>query len=112
MTYEINYDAAGNTTSWDLMPSTETAEVLQNVRMILATVAGSVPMDRAFGIDGTLLDEPISRTQARLTAAIAKAVREQEPRARVQQVLFDGSFEDGQLKLTVVVEIVESRLRG
>lgn len=112
MVYEISYDAAGNTTSWDLMPSTETAEVLQNVRMILATVKGSVPMDRSFGIAGNLLDEPISATQARMTAAIAKAVREQEPRARVQQVLFDGEMSDGQLKLTVRIEIVEANLRG
>lgn len=108
MTYEVSNDSY----DWTIMPATEVEEILQNVRCILATTKGSVPMDRAFGISANMLDAPISVTQARLTAEIAKAVKTFEPRARVQEVKYSGDFSDGQLNFTVVVEIIESNLRG
>lgn len=95
-----------------IMPSTEFEEIAQNVQMILATQKFSVPMDRAFGINAAMLDAPIAATQARLSAEIATAIREQEPRARVQQVFYTGMPADGQLKVTVRIEVVEKRLRG
>ena len=108
MTYEVTSDSY----DWTIMPATEVEEILQNVRCILATTKGSVPMDRAFGISANMLDAPISVTQARLTAEIAKAVKTFEPRARVQEVKYSGDFSDGQLNFTCVVEIIESNLRG
>lgn len=95
-----------------IMPSTEIEEIAQNVQMILATQKFSVPMDRDFGVSANLLDSPIAATQARLTAEIATAIREQEPRARVQRVIYAGNPANGQLKVTVRIEIVEKRLRG
>lgn len=96
----------------NVMPATELEEIAQNVQMILATQKLTVPMDRAFGLTATLLDQPIVASQARMTAEIATAIREQEPRVRVQQVFYDGEFADGQLKVRVRVEILERRLRG
>ena len=95
-----------------IMPSTELEEIAQNVQMILATQKFSVPMDRAFGLNAAMLDAPIAASQARLTAEIAASIREQEPRARVQQVFYSGNTADGQLKVTVRIEVVEKRLRG
>lgn len=95
-----------------IMPATEIEEIAQNVQMILATQKFTVPMDRSFGINAALLDQPIAASQARLSAEIATAIREQEPRARVQRVIYAGNPADGQLKVTVRVEIVEKLLRG
>lgn len=95
----------------NFMPATEVEEVIQNVQMILATAKGTVPLDRAFGIDGRFLDEPINAAQARAAAEITSAINSQEPRARVQKVFFDGTLAGG-LGISVRIEIVESKLRG
>lgn len=102
MTYEVTSDSY----DWTIMPATEVEEILQNVRCILLTFKGSVPMDRGFGVSANVLDAPLSVTQARLTAEIARAVKTFEPRARVQEVKYSGDFSDGQLNFTVVVEII------
>lgn len=109
MTYEI---LTSSSYDWQIIPANEIEEVLQNVRMILATTKGSVPMDRAFGISANILDAPISATQARLTAEVAAAVRKFEPRARVESIRYAGDFSDGQLNMTVRIEIIERNLRG
>lgn len=81
------------------------AQIQQNVRFILTTVMGSVPLDRTFGIDPSLVDAPIPTAQSRLTAEIIRAVRAYEPRARVMQVKYGGDALDGQLIPTVVMEV-------
>ena len=40
-------------------PGTVAAEVLQNVRTILATRKGTVPLDRDFGLEWEHVDKPI-----------------------------------------------------
>lgn len=108
MTYEVSNDSY----DWTIMPATEVEEILQNVKCILATQKFTVPMDREFGITANMLDAPISVTQSRLTAEIARAVKTFEPRARVQEVKYSGDFSDGQLNFTVVVELVEKNFRN
>lgn len=95
----------------NLMPSTELEEIVQNVQTILATMRGTVPLDRTFGIDGRFLDEPVNAAQARATADITSAVNSQEPRARVKKVFF-GADNGGNVDITVRIEIVDSKLRG
>lgn len=41
-------------------PGTVAAEVLQNVRTILATRKGTVPLDRDFGLEWEHVDKPSS----------------------------------------------------
>ena len=81
------------------------AEILQNVKTILTTPKGSVPLDRDFGLDTTLLDAPIPVAQARYTGEIVEAVEKDEPRVKVEQVSFDGDGEDGKLNVKVRVSI-------
>ena len=97
---------------WNLMPATELEEVAQNVSMILSTYKFSVPMDRGFGVDLEALDLPFGAAQAKLSAEIASAVAEQEPRARVKKIIYGGDAADGQLNMKVTIEIVEKNLRG
>lgn len=105
-------DVTTNAAEINLMPSTELEEIAQNVRMIISTVRGSVPMDRNFGVDARLIDEPISSAQAKLTAGIATAIREQEPRARLMRVTYAGDPNDGQLTITARIGVAEKKMRG
>lgn len=89
----------------DFAPSTEEKEILQNVQTILSTVKGSVPMDRAFGIDGIIVDEPVPAAQARMTSEIVAAVRTFEPRAKVVSVSYEGAEGDGEVRPRVRLRI-------
>lgn len=85
-------------------PSSEEEEILQNVRTILATVKGSIPLDRDFGIDASYLDEPIPVAKAKLASEIVTALKKYEPRVKVTSISFTGD-EDGMLKPKVQVRI-------
>ena len=104
-------DVAVGLTDVNLMPATEYEEIIQNVQMILATMKGTVPLDRSFGIDGRFLDEPTGVVQARAAAEITSAINSQEPRARVKKVFFDGDLA-GSFGISVRIEIVDAKLRG
>ena len=82
-----------NTLFW--VPSSELEEIIQNVRTILTTRKGSVPLDRAFGIDTGIVDKPTASIQGLLTVAIMETVERYEPRVKVQAVSFEGDGEEG-----------------
>ncbi|GAV24816.1 hypothetical protein ciss_07490 [Carboxydothermus islandicus] len=91
----------------DFAPSSEVAEILQNVRTIISTPKYSVPLNREFGVAISWLDEPLTVAQARLTAEIITAIEEWEPRVTVTQVSFDGDPQEGVLRPKVRVRLVE-----
>ncbi|GHU78850.1 hypothetical protein AGMMS49992_30170 [Clostridia bacterium] len=74
--FKINFGAAG------------VEEILQNVRMILTTPIFSVPLDRLFGLDFSMLDQPMPMAQARLSEEIFKSLRKYEPRVDILQIDF------------------------
>ena len=82
----------------------EVEEILQNVNVILTTPEGSVPFDRAFGIDVELLDMPINEAKSLYVVEAVTKVRKYEPRAVVDHVEFDGGTE-GKLIPRVVLRI-------
>ncbi len=94
---------------WDF-GATGAKEVLQNVRMILATVKWSCPMVREFAWDPDVLDRPINIAQARIAHQLVAAVRQYEPRAKITKVLFQGDGLTGMLKPTVRVVIDDAAL--
>lgn len=99
----------------EIKPATEYEEIIQNVRTILMTERGSVPLDRDFGIERKVMDVPLNVARARLSAAVVKAVNEGEPRVRVRKVYFEqANYDtiDGILKPCVEVELVKEKLRG
>ncbi|MCT8975487.1 GPW/gp25 family protein [Clostridium sp. CX1] len=87
--------------------ATRTKEVLQNVSFILSTFVYSCPMDRNFGWIPDL-DSPIIAAQAINSARIMKAINDNEPRAIVEEIRFEGNRKDGQLKTIVRVSVDES----
>lgn len=88
-------------------PSTVAEEIIQNVRTLLTTRKGSVPMDRALGISADIVDMPIGVAQAKLSAEIVGAVNQYEPRANVQKILYEGREQNGILRVKVRVDIHE-----
>ena len=107
MEYELFLDAS----DIKIIPANETQEVVQNVLMILLTEKYSVPLDREFGINASIVDAPINQT-SRITAQVATAIRTFEPRARLKKINFSGDAKAGQVISSVVVQIVEKNLRG
>ncbi|KIX14986.1 GPW/gp25 family protein [Dethiosulfatarculus sandiegensis] len=70
----------------EFAPGDLVTDVAQNVRMIITTPKGSVPLDRDFGLDFGLIDQPAPRAKALLGAEIVDQVRKYEPRAKVLAV--------------------------
>lgn len=98
---------ANKKTSIDLAPKTTVEEVLQNVRTIISTVKYQIPLDREFGIDGSVIDLPMPESQAKLSQEIFQAVRQYEPRAIINSISFSGDI-SGKLVPTVEVSINET----
>lgn len=69
-------------------PQSEAEEVIQNVITICSTPRYSVPMDRAFGVDASLLDDPMTIVGAKYKSEVIQAVRKFEPRAKVKRIEF------------------------
>lgn len=89
----------------DFAPENTTNEVLQNVRTILNTRVGTVPLARDFGISWEHVDMPMPVARSVMQGAVIDAIEEFEPRARVENVTFDGDGADGILRPTVTVSI-------
>ena len=104
---DININNLTTIGAVDFYPATALAEIIQNVRTILTTTIYSVPLDRMFGIDPTMLDLPMQVAKARQTAEIVAAVEKFEPRVAVTQVTFSGDGMDGLLQPSVSLRIKE-----
>lgn len=90
----------------DFFPATMEAEVIQNVRTILRTRKGSVPLDRKKGLDWNFMDKPLPVAQAALSTDVIQQVNKYEPRAKVLRVGFDESqADDGRLIPRVVIGV-------
>jgi phage baseplate assembly protein W len=79
-------------------------EVAQNVRCLLKTAPGTVPMARDLGTPQDVLDTPVSAAGARLQADVVRAVRTYEPRVKVKRVTLTA---DSDGRVVATAEIVE-----
>ena len=83
-------------------------DVLQCVRLILSTPKGSVPLDRDFGIDWTMIDRPAGGVSQIIKAHIVRQIQKYEPRAKVKKVeLSSQELPDGKLRVKVLIEVGE-----
>lgn len=96
---------AGKANDLFFAPKNELEEIIQNVRTIITTRKGSVPLDRDFGIDVDIIDQPVTRVRAALTADIIDAVERYEPRVSVTEVTFRGNEIEGEIYPVVKVAI-------
>ena len=54
----MQIDVSARLEGIDFAPKDILTEIIQNVRTIISTTQFSVPLDRRFGIDGTVIDLP------------------------------------------------------
>jgi phage baseplate assembly protein W len=80
-------------------------EVMQNVRMILTTRRGTVPLNRDFGISFEFLDSPINTTRAKAEQEIFLQLKKYEPRAILKQIMWETDVVSGQILPMVKVEV-------
>ncbi|WP_163538312.1 GPW/gp25 family protein [Gracilibacillus sp. YIM 98692] len=80
-------------------------EIYENLRILYTTPEGSIPFDREFGINMAFLDQPTQIAQGRLIVEYTEKTKRFEPRAVVQEVLFDQDEQTGHLQPKVVIAI-------
>lgn len=61
-------------------------DIHQCIRIILGTIKGELILDRNFGIDSEIIDQPMPVARQLLKASVAEAVRKYEPRVIVKEV--------------------------
>lgn len=91
-------------------PANEVQEILQNVRTILSTIKGTVPLDRELGISYDFVDEPSPIAMMQARTEIVNAIKTYEPRAVVSKIEFKtnpNDARDGALYPVITVEIAE-----
>jgi len=83
-------------------------EIIQNVRMILSTIKGSVYLDRDFGLDPDLIDMPQMQAAFKYREEIINQIERYEPRVNVLEINFTTDKNDlmnGTLLPVVKIEI-------
>jgi len=100
------YDVTATALAINWSPANTTEEILQNVRFILGTAVGSVPIARTLGIETNFIDAPTSKAKALLMTSVLRAIQRNEPRARVVEIYIeDNNALDGQLAPRVRIAI-------
>lgn len=70
-----------------IIPESEIEEILQNIKTILSTYKGTVPLMRDFGIDPNLVDNLQTESfEQKLKNEIVKQIQQFEPRAKVKKI--------------------------
>ena len=83
-------------------------DVLERLKILFTTPKGSVPLDRAFGIDQSFLDSPMNLARVRILDACVQAIRRYEPEYAVSDIHFTpGSGEDGSYKAEVIINYAD-----
>lgn len=80
----------------------------QEIRTVLSTRKGSVPLDREFGLDWSYIDSTMQEARPRYVAEVARQVEKYVPRVKVVEVTFKarpGEIVDGKLFPVVRVAI-------
>lgn len=112
----MQIDVSARLDGIDFAPKDVLTEIIQNVRTIISTTQFSVPLDRRFGIDGTVIDLPLPVAMARISAEVIRAITEYEPRCRVVSVDFERTeatdAEEGHLLPEVSIAIKDEWLES
>jgi len=84
-------------------------EIFQNIKVIVTTRKGSVPLDRFFGLDMAFLDRPIPVAKVMAQAAVAEAIEKYEPRVKVEKIKWQETEFDamiGRLAPAITVRMI------
>ena len=87
-------------------PETELEEIIQNVRTILSTPKGTVPLMRDFGVSWQIVDTLTPELEMKIKEEIYLQVEKWEKRAKVKSISL--KEEDGK----VLVELILRTFQG
>lgn len=86
--------------------ATGLAQLEQEIRTLLGTRKGSVPLDRDFGLSWDYLDLPLTEAMQHMVAEIGQKLEKYVPRIKVRDIAFTSSDPvEGLLLPIVTVEI-------
>lgn len=88
-------------------------EIYQNVQTILATTRGTLFLDRAFGVDSSLIDQPTPAAISRYRSQVITEIEKHEPRVKVSSVEFEQTTNEagnGILRPRIRIDIKEGVL--
>jgi len=91
-------------------PNTIAEELDQNIKCIIETITGSVPLARSFGVDQTDVDAPVNFVQSQMANKIITAIQEQEPRVVVDSITFAIDEDTGSVKPNVKYSIKQEAM--
>lgn len=101
----MNIEVTSTLGAVNFAPENLLVEVIQNVKTILNTPEGTVPLDRDFGLTQDYIDAPINQAKALFADDAVKKINRYEPRAEVDEILFSGDATAGNLKPTVRIKL-------
>lgn len=82
------------------------ADIVEQINLLLATPVGTVVFDRDFGIDMSFIDMPINLARTMAAAELAKKIKKYIPGFVLKEIKEENSqWENGQVLLKVVVEL-------
>lgn len=91
-----------------IIGATGVTEIIQNVRIILSTIRGSVFLDRDFGLNPDFIDLPQVQAAFRYREEIINQIERYEPRVTVLEINFktdQNNLMEGSLLPVVKIEI-------
>lgn len=78
---------------------------LKQLKTLIETPVGTVPYDREFGIDNSILDNPLPVAKNLYVVEVAEKVEKYIPNISIEDVEFE--YDNGKLKPKVVVVVNE-----
>lgn len=94
--------------SINFAPQSVIEEIVQNIRTIITTSKGSVPLYRNFGINGDFVDKPVNIARNMIVKEVKENIEKYEPRANFQSINWNGIAVEGVLYPTVKVVIEDA----
>ena len=89
----------------EIFPDNEQLEVIQNVKTILTTMQGTVPLDRDFGIDSEVVDKPVNVIRPLIVKEVKEKLAKYEPRVKFISMSWNGNGSEGRIIPVVRVAI-------
>lgn len=91
---------------FDYLAEEVIADIQKNIRCLLATVEGTIPGDRTFGINQEYIEAPRPIAENLLALDVTEKVERYEPRAIITDITY-GTEEDGQLQAFLTIGVNE-----
>jgi len=82
-------------------------EIAQNIRTIITTWRGSLFLDRQFGINTAIIDQPENIAVANLSIDLTNQIAQYEPRAEITGI----DFERSNLNAGELIPVVHFRIK-